>query len=151
MTIKLKIDINGMWKYKIGDIIANSLLKSCDKITEVAKLTSQKDYLQKKKSEPKYPSMIFDSFIVEKSKFLSSIEVQGIVFAGGVKPNPGYWAIYLDEGFMMRNKQPWPGGGYHFMYAGAKAAEDLGPKIISIELGNAYAKVSADRTYVPIK
>jgi len=106
-----------------GFALKEPLGRAALKIANVVEKAAQKDFLSKKKAEPKMPSMIFDSFKVEPG-ITTNNEARAIVFAGGPTAP---WTIFVD--------QPRKGfKGYYFMYAGAQEGARQASEIVSKEL-----------------
>jgi hypothetical protein len=100
-------------------------------VGQVAKDAAIADYLNKKKSQPKIPSTIVNSFTYD-IPFSNALLVHGIVFAGVTPAASAPWAIYVDQGHTLRNNTWWE--GYNFMEAGRQAGEDVAKKIAMYEL-----------------
>jgi len=91
------------------------LLKGAtEEVTEEVKNASIRDYLSKKKANPKLPSMIVESFthsLLEEGR----TQYRGVIFAGGVKAP---WAIFVDQPHKTRGDSVFE--GYFFMAAGIR-------------------------------
>ena len=129
MKIQLTVTTNGpMFNGRFKNMYKNALVQAMDETMTVAVNAAEIDYLQKKKSNPKLPSMIINSFTY-KGATKTNDGVTGIAFcAKATAP----WAIYVDQGHTLRNNTWWE--GYNFMEAGRQAGEDVAKKIAMYEL-----------------
>jgi hypothetical protein len=102
-----------------------ALINAASDTGNVVKMTAMTVYLEKKKSEPKLPSLIIDSFTYDLP-FASDTEVRGLVFCDeSIAP----WAIYVDQ---PRTNSKFP--GYFFMKAGAEEGEKFVGKFVTDEI-----------------
>jgi len=122
ITIKVRYDSGGMKNGFINGA-STALRNSISKIANIAKTEAITYYLELRKPINPPQSRIVDSFTYEEKTPKGGL-FTGIVFAGG--PGAPY-AIYVDEGHGRF-------GGYKFMEAGFKAAEEATDSTVDEEL-----------------
>jgi hypothetical protein len=126
--VTYSIVATGVFKTGLNSLIRPALIKSTQEICEVIKIKAQETYLNLKKSEPKVPSLIIDSFHIEGFSF-GNFDIRGMIYAGA--PTAPY-AIYVDEGFTTTSKTNKRFiEGYHFMEAGLEEGNKEAPDILN--------------------
>ena len=124
-SIHSKINFNVLTG--IRRIPQRAFVAAAEKTTKIASDVAQEDY-KKKRMTKKQPSYIISSF-TEKIKSSSNNRVIGVIQAGG--PTAPY-AVFVNYGHHTPSGNWWE--GYHFMEAGARAAEEIAPQVLKIEL-----------------
>jgi len=114
---------------KFQQAMINTIARICQTVKDAA----IEDYLNKKRSEPKLPSLIVDSFTYD-IPFANISMVRGIVFAGVTPAASAPWAVYVDQGHSLRNGAWWD--GYNFMAVGEQAGRDAAQGIINDEFAD---------------
>jgi hypothetical protein len=133
--MKVRTKSSGIFKTGIP-AFHRALHNACEKITAGIMKESAKEYIKKKKFVPKFPSFVFQSFSYTVSS--TPFRAIGVVTAGGPRPKPGYWAIYLNYDRVLPNGKMWsevnPNAPYLFMEAGEKKGAQIAKGIVKAEL-----------------
>jgi len=108
-----------------GPATIEAVRKGVQRTLDVIETTAKDAYLDKRKTD-KTPSAIIAGF-TNTINIGGIASVKGSVFIGGP-----YYAIYVNDGHMMRDGAWW--NGYHFMKAGAEAGEKVFERYVNEEL-----------------
>ena len=130
----MKVTFKGNLISNPGGITASLMMamgKAAIQIADVVKLKAREHYLAKKLSQPKLPSMVFESIDYEGLN-LAYPTITVTVYAGGPRGDNPVRAIYLDKGHKKRDGMWWE--GYHFMDIGWKAGQHAKHGIVKTEL-----------------
>jgi len=128
MTYTVKIEFTGALPTVSGTFF-NYAVPALNELMQLGEKAAKEDYLHKKLSSPKLPSMIISSFGY-KIEGVTQSSVHGVVFAGGSNSLAPY-AVYVDEGHSYRGKNSGRFPGHQFMKTGAEAVAKNAEQVIT--------------------
>ena len=125
MTYTVDVTVSGSLP-NISKMFFSYATPALNELLQIGEKAAKEDYLNKKKSIPKMPSMIIASFGYKIDK-TTQLSAHGVIFAGGSRAP---YAVYVDEGHNYRGKKGGRFEGYHFMKTGANAVADNAEQVV---------------------
>jgi len=148
INTSVTISMNGIWASGIDTLIDSSMKNAVNRSTKYAELKSKERFLELKKSTPKLPSFIIDSFKIEPVKKTGNRSYIGVIYAGGPESQAPY-AIYVDQDHPLRNRRMWsevnPNAPYKFMEYGLVELSKIINKITLEEINKEMRRIMGIR------